>query len=100
MLGVVEFRYAEDVDRAIRQLDGTDWNGHKVKVTDASGRSGGGRRSPSPRGRSPRRSPSKSPRRSPSKSPRRSPSPGAKGSRSPSPAGGRGRSPSPAKYQS
>jgi len=113
--GVVEFRYAEDVERAIKELDGTNWNGHKVRVTDDS-KSGGSRRgksrSRSPRGRSrsPRRggsrsrSPKKSSRsRSPAakKSPARSTSRSPKKSRSPSPAkddkngDDRDRSPSP-----
>jgi len=68
--GVVEFRYAEDVARAVRDLDNTDWNGHKVRVIDDSGKRS---RSRSPRrsSKSPRRGASKSPRRGSSKSPRR-----------------------------
>lgn len=97
--GVVEFRRAEDVANAIRQMDGTDWQGTKIRVIDDSGAPAGGSRGGSnggSRGRSPspRRGRSPSPRRrSPSprgRSPRgRSPSPRK---RSPSP---RGRSPSP-----
>jgi len=115
--GVVEFRYAEDVERAVRELDGANWNGHKVRVTDDSknpaSKRGGRSRSRSPRGRSrsPRRagSRSRSPKKSRSRSPKKSGSPRSgshspKKSRSPSPAkdekNGDDRSPSPAKADS
>jgi len=99
--GLVEFKYEDDMQKALKDLDGTKLLGRVITLTLNNKRGDGGRdrkRSPSPRdrSRSPRRS-SRSPRRS-SRSPRpsktqkkRTPSPRGRG-RSPSP---RGRSPSP-----
>jgi RNA recognition motif-containing protein len=93
-VGSVHFDRAEDVRRAIKELDDTKFQGARITVKEdtSSGNSSRGdryhpysrdsgkgspsRRSPSPRGRSP--SPKRSPdrgHRSPSPSPKRSPSP-------------------------
>merc|ERR1740129_1238814 len=53
--GVCEYLYAEDVDRAIRELDGSELDGRPLRiVTGGSGGSRGGGRG---RGRGPRRGP-------------------------------------------
>lgn len=111
-LGIVEFETPDDMDRAIREMDGSHFRGRfgesTIRVEEDKfgpppprGGGGGGRyRSRSPPGRrdrsySPRRSRSPSPRRHDSRSPRRSrsPSPRRAYSRSPSPQRARSRSP-------
>jgi splicing factor, arginine/serine-rich 1 len=99
LMGVAEFESFDDMDRAIRKLDDTEFRnpyGHayvRIYEDSSRGRGGGGRdRSRSRdrgRGRSPRRGRSTS--RSRSRSPARGRSPPR---RSPSPSRSRGRSPS------
>jgi RNA recognition motif-containing protein len=115
--GVVEFETPEDMDRAIREMDGSHFRGRFGESTihveedkfgpPSRGGGGGGPprgryRSRSPRGRRDR---SYSPRRSRSPSPRgragsRSPSPRRRSSRSPSPRRRSSRSPSPRRRSS
>lgn len=104
-LGVVEFETPEDMDRAIREMDGSLFRGRYGEATiqveedkfgppPPRGGGGGGRhRSRSPPGRRDR---SYSPRRGTS----RSPSPRRRGSRSPSPRRAYSRSPSPQRERS
>lgn len=105
-LGIVEFESGSDMDRAIRELDGSEYDGCVIRVEeDRFGPPGGRGRGPPPgRGRYRSRSPPRGRRpRSRSYSPRgrygdsRSPSPrGRPSSRSPSPRGRpSSRSPSP-----
>jgi len=116
-LGIVEFETPGDMDRAIREMDGSHFHGRfgeaTIRVEEdkfgppgprGGGGGGGGRyRSRSPPGRrdrsySPRRSRSPSPRRrdSRSPSPRRRDSRSPRRSKSPSPRRAYSRSPSPA----
>jgi len=110
--GVVEFDNRDDMERAVKDLDDSEFKNRydktRVQVLEDKGNvdelvygrgGGGGGRS---RSRSPRRSRSRSPRRSRSRSNRRSRSrsrspAGGRRSRSPSP---RGRSPSPRRSRS
>jgi len=89
--GVIEFRYPEDVSRAIKEFDRTRWNGSTIYVEEDSSRRHGRSDNRRKRSRSPSRSSSRSRNhrrpRSGSRSPRtkrRSKSPSKSRSESPS----------------
>jgi len=69
-IGVIEFRYPEDVPRAIKEFDRTRWNGSTIYVSEDPTRKHGRKRS---RSRSDSRSRSRTRSRSRSRSYRRSP---------------------------